>query len=241
MSAASAEKPPAAGKSSGNALVRVLFTPPSPSYFLCWVAAAVFLVIRTSWSTAAVVVAIVVTPILWTFQEYCAHRFLMHGPIKTITISHFGHHRYPMDERRLHIPMIFTIIFASFNYAFWAMYSHNMASANLLGNIISYFLFEYAHFLCHTEKFPPWSACLRTFHLSHHVVGQYVSAFGFTSCAWDRILGTMSASYQTVPSSMARSFVQAIPYPLLPFFLESILFGQPGQGTDSTGASSKHQ
>ena len=78
-------------------------------------------------------------------------------------------------------------------------------------------------------------------HLSHHVVGQYVSAFGFTSCAWDRILGTMSASYQTVPSSMARSFVQAIPYPLLPFFLESILFGQPGQGTDSTGASSKHQ
>lgn len=154
------------------------------------------------------------TPISWTFQEYFAHRWLMHGRIQYLKKSHYGHHLNPSDRKRLFIPIFFTILFGTFNFFIVKIVSsYEMACLNFCMNAVCYASFEWSHYVCHSKSDLWFTSKIRNHHLQHHFVKKRDVNFGFTSACWDILLGTYNS-----PSNVSK--VLLIPIPVLPFILD---------------------
>lgn len=206
----------------------LLFSPPPPIYFIGFLSAAGLICItHLSWRLA--IMCCVICPTLWTFQEYWAHRALMHGPLELIRKSHFGHHRYPADTRRLAIPMLFTLAFAAINLFFFAsLFGRDFALMNLAGNTYCYVTFEICHAVCHgyhprsifsydasPRADPSWASSLKAFHRIHH--SKYDVAYGFTSPTWDYVFRTLPVKF--APSNTGETLTMLVPLPLAPFLV----------------------
>ena len=87
---------------------------PTPRYLLflgAQAACTIALVCPAHWFTLAVV-----APVLWTLEEYVAHRFLLHNAtLAGLHATHRSHHKHPEDARRLLIPVEITVAFALVN------------------------------------------------------------------------------------------------------------------------------
>lgn len=206
-------------------LIGFVFSPPTLLYvgLFALLAVALGVTCRRSWTFYVVV--LLLTPSMWTIQEYAAHRWLMHGPIEFIRTSHAGHHRWPLDHRRLFIPMVFTICFAVGNFtAWWIAAGWEWATWSVIGNVLSYFVFELCHWLCHTdtntgiERIDRLITAVRRHHLNHHVKGATHASFGFTSPTWDYLFSTLPD--QAKPTQLLDRVITCIPLPLIPFLLQ---------------------
>lgn len=138
---------------------------------------------------------------LWTFIEYCLHRFLFHLddylPDNRVGITahfllHGIHHYLPMDKYRLVMPPALFVVLAT---PFWklaqAVFSYNWyaGTAVYCGGIFGYICYDMTHYFLHHQNLPLWYKQLKKYHLQHHFL-DYELGFGVTSKFWDRIFGT---------------------------------------------------
>lgn len=154
----------------------------------------------------------VYTPILWTFQEYIAHRFLLHNLFYRI---HNKHHKNTQDTSKLFIPIFFTQLFALINFTiYYNIFELEYALINLSSNIYCYLLFEYTHWFSHFSKENKYNILinLKNYHKIHH--NRNNINYGFTSASWDIIFNTYyNDSYDW------KKILLIIPYPIIPFIL----------------------
>lgn len=158
----------------------------------------------------------ILTPIMWTLQEYLAHFLLMHK-INKLKILHMKHHRDPKDKKKIFIPILFTSLFGTINILILYIFTDKSTLIiNFSGNIICYLLFEYAHYISHENKNIYFLNELKIFHLMHHnKVNEEYTNFGFTSASWDIIFNTINKKYY----NNKYYYILLIPYPVLPFIL----------------------
>ncbi|KAJ6441912.1 inositolphosphorylceramide-B C-26 hydroxylase [Purpureocillium lavendulum] len=138
---------------------------------------------------------------LWTFIEYCMHRFLFHLddylPDNRVGITahfllHGIHHYLPMDKYRLVMPPALFVVLAT---PFWKLaqavfsYSWYAAMAVYCGGVFGYICYDLTHYFLHHENLPLWYKQLKKYHLQHHFL-DYELGFGVTSKFWDTIFGT---------------------------------------------------
>lgn len=138
---------------------------------------------------------------LWSFIEYCMHRFLFHLddylPDNRVGITahfllHGIHHYLPMDKYRLVMPPTLFVVLAA---PFWKLahfifsYSWYAATAVYCGGVFGYICYDLTHYFLHHENLPLWYKQLKKYHLQHHFL-DYELGFGVTSRFWDDIFGT---------------------------------------------------
>lgn len=162
------------------------------------------------------------SPTMWTFQEYLAHRYLMHHfePIKRI---HFKHHENPTDNHKIFIPMFMTLFFTIINlFPVYLLMGYRIMMVNFSSYVLCYFAFEYTHWATHRL---PNSWLLKgpiLFHSVHHITDYdktNVKNYGFTSATWDLVFQTCDIH----TTKKRYSYLLYIPLPLLPLMIVNIL------------------
>ncbi|MBA0569151.1 hypothetical protein Golob_006606 [Gossypium lobatum] len=103
-----------------------------------------------------VVLMSVVGSFIWTFLEYCFHRFLFHIETKSYWANTFHylihgcHHKHPMDGLRLVIPPAEAAILA---IMFWNLYgilfTVSTRPALFGGGLIGYVIYDMIHYYVH--------------------------------------------------------------------------------------------
>lgn len=191
-------------------------------YYFCFLFAICVQSLQFIDSTNSAVMFFIYSPTMWTFQEYLAHRYLMHRfePIKRI---HFKHHEKPLDANKIFIPMFMTLLFSVINlFPVYVLMGYRIMMVNFSSYILCYFAFEYTHWATHCI---PNSKILRgpiLFHSVHHVTDcekKNVKNFGFTSATWDLVFQTCDV--HTMRKKY--SFLLYIPIPLLPLIIVDTL------------------
>ncbi|CAI5759149.1 unnamed protein product [Candida verbasci] len=136
---------------------------------------------------------------VWTFVEYCLHRFLFHLdfylPDHPYALSlhfllHGIHHYLPMDGYRLVLPpTLFIVLAYPFYKLVFAIFPFYMACSGFAGGTLGYIMYDITHYVLHHTKLPKFLQDLKTYHLEHHYKN-YEMGFGVTSKFWDVIFGT---------------------------------------------------
>ena len=191
-------------------MIKSLFIQPNKYYFnsLFVIATVIYYKKDIKYNT----LFYVYTPVLWTFQEYITHRFLLHHLFYKI---HNKHHINTQDKSKLFIPIIFTQIFALINFIiYYNIFNFNCALVNLSSNIYCYLLFEYTHWFSHFSKENKYNILinLKHYHRIHHNKNNI--NYGFTSASWDIIFNTYYDNNYNW-----KKMLLIIPYPIIPFIL----------------------
>lgn len=136
---------------------------------------------------------------VWTFVEYCLHRFLFHldyylpdHPVfLTLHFTLHGiHHYLPMDKQRLVLPpTLFLILAIPFHKLVFSIFPYYMACSGFAGGTLGYIMYDCTHYFLHHAKLPQYFQDLKTYHLEHHYKN-YEMGFGVTSKFWDVIFET---------------------------------------------------
>ncbi|KAE8655516.1 Fatty acid 2-hydroxylase 1 [Hibiscus syriacus] len=135
---------------------------------------------------------------VWTFLEYCIHRFLFHIVTKSYWgntfhyLIHGFHHKHPMDGLRLVIPPLeAAIVLGMFWYLCRLLFTLSMGSALLGGGLSGYVMYDTTHYYLHHGH--PTSKILKSlkkYHMNHHFRIQN-KGFGVTTTLWDRVFETL--------------------------------------------------
>lgn len=140
--------------------------------------------------------------VVWTFAEYCIHRFIFHltesclPDFRFVRLCHFlmhsVHHMLPMDPLRLVMPPLLLIILMSPFYSLgsWLLPAplfRPLWSGILLG-YTAYDLLHYAehHFVVSGNGVLRY---LKAYHMKHHFKYPLLG-FGVSSPFWDYVFGT---------------------------------------------------
>jgi len=136
---------------------------------------------------------------VWTFLEYCLHRFLFHLdgylPDHPIALAfhflfHGIHHYLPMDGLRLVLPPTLFILLSFPIYKFFfSILPYYNACSGFAGGMLGYIMYDMTHYVLHHARLPKYFQELKTYHLEHHYKN-YELGFGVTSKFWDVIFGT---------------------------------------------------
>ncbi|XWS17956.1 hypothetical protein CRYUN_Cryun32bG0000400 [Craigia yunnanensis] len=128
---------------------------------------------------------------VWTFLEYCFHRFLFHIETKSYWgntvhyLLHGCHHKHPMDGLRLVIPPAEATLLA-----IMLLFTPSSSPALFGGGLIGYVMYDVIHYYVHhgqpTTQVPK---SLKKYHLNHHFRIQNMG-FGITWAFWDTVFGT---------------------------------------------------
>eukprot|EP00920_Eleutheroschizon_duboscqi_P013011 GHVT01030822.1.p1 GENE.GHVT01030822.1~~GHVT01030822.1.p1 ORF type:complete len:458 (+),score=42.39 GHVT01030822.1:114-1487(+) len=143
--------------------------------------------------------------LLWTFVEYCVHRFLFHYPEKSLPESpmllslhflmHAVHHLLPMDPLRLVMPpALFVTLCMPFHLTLRLipvpMWVYQMAWA---GAIFGYVCYDMIHYSTHHFGFlevVPHIRSMKVYHMKHHYKDA-TKGYGVSSKLWDFVFGTV--------------------------------------------------
>jgi 4-hydroxysphinganine ceramide fatty acyl 2-hydroxylase len=136
---------------------------------------------------------------VWTFVEYCLHRFLFHLdqhlPDHPIFLTlhfllHGIHHYLPMDGYRLVLPpTLFIILAYPFYSLIFSIFPFYQACSGFAGGTLGYIMYDVTHYVLHHTQLPKYFQELKTYHLQHHYKN-YELGFGVTSRFWDVIFQT---------------------------------------------------
>jgi len=180
-----------------RSIMRILLVQPGPIYFGAFILIAMYVVWEMPKNMQNWLNLLCYSPASWTFQEYCAHRWLMHELKSSIRTAHFSHHKEPMHLKKIFIPILLTLLFATGNalpiYYIWGTWP---AAINLASSILCYCSFELIHYSCHCVDKKSLLGVLMTgprfFHARHHVLSTdklNQQNYGFTSATWDILFG----------------------------------------------------
>lgn len=118
----------------------------------------------------------------WPLWEYAIHRYLLHELVPLIPdgcaalhcahfVVHGYHHMFPSDVTHLMWPPAPVLGIAYSVYRVLALgVSPEAAWSKTLGLFLGNFLYDYVHYLCHTNARAPLLSHLRRLHLRHHFV-----------------------------------------------------------------------
>jgi sterol desaturase/sphingolipid hydroxylase (fatty acid hydroxylase superfamily) len=126
--------------------------------------------------------------LLFSFMEYCFHRWLFHGAIRVIRQGHMAHHLHPLEHDALpfFLPaLIILALTAMFVRAMPASYAFLLSGTLVFG----YVTYGFNHFIIHHTRFRCSPA--RKWAAYHHIHHYHADCnFGVTTPLWDVILGT---------------------------------------------------
>ncbi|CCE62621.1 hypothetical protein TPHA_0C04710 [Tetrapisispora phaffii CBS 4417] len=136
---------------------------------------------------------------VWTFIEYCLHRFLFHlddwvpqhNFFYTIHfLLHGVHHYLPMDQYRLVVPpALFVVLCTPFYKAVFALLPLYVAYVGFAGGLTGYIIYDLTHYFIHHVKLPRVFRKIKKHHLEHHYKN-YQLGFGVSNYFWDLVFGT---------------------------------------------------
>ncbi|KAG2733613.1 hypothetical protein G9P44_003138 [Scheffersomyces stipitis] len=136
---------------------------------------------------------------VWTFVEYCLHRFLFHldhylpdhpAALALHFLLHGIHHYLPMDGYRLVLPpTLFVFLAYPFYRLVFGIFPFYMACSGFAGGTLGYIMYDVTHYVLHHTNLPSYLQELKTYHLEHHYKN-YELGFGVTSKFWDVIFET---------------------------------------------------
>lgn len=138
---------------------------------------------------------------LWSFTEYCLHRFIFHIeaalPDRPVFLTlhfllHGVHHYLPMDRYRLVMPPALFVVLATPFYKlahtlFW--WDWYVAVMVFSGGIFGYICYDLTHYFLHHKQLPAYWRSLKKYHLQHHFA-DFENGFGVTSRFWDWVFNT---------------------------------------------------
>ncbi|KAJ8272221.1 hypothetical protein COCON_G00110800 [Conger conger] len=138
---------------------------------------------------------------LWTFLEYCIHRFVFHmrPPAHSyylITIHfllHGQHHKSPFDRSRLVFPPGVASPFIGGLYLlFTVIFPEGLSLCLFTGGLGGYVVYDLIHYYLHYGSPQPGSYLygLKAYHVKHHFKHQR-AGFGITTSLWDHPFSTV--------------------------------------------------
>jgi sterol desaturase/sphingolipid hydroxylase (fatty acid hydroxylase superfamily) len=144
--------------------------------------------------------------LVWTWVEYLAHRFVLHGIFpngpgwwrqllhRRFDHLHWHHHQEPWNGRHISGTLRDTGPFVAVLAALAAVAPLSTAPALVAAFLLGYVIEEWVHLSVH---FAGWRGryfrYIRRHHMYHHGARGRDLAFGLTSDAWDRVYGTQFA------------------------------------------------
>ena len=155
----------------------------------CWLLAEV------SWIHLAG--GIVGAAFFWTIYEYVVHRYFFHQKPtskfwrKLLYTVHISHHDYPNDKRLMLIgPEVSIPGFFLFYGVFYLLLGHPMVHPFMFGLVSCYLFYDWLHYAAHNYHF---RNRLFQYYKRHHMQHHYLNDeknYGFTTTAWDKVMGT---------------------------------------------------
>ncbi|TPE45351.1 sterol desaturase family protein [Pontibacter mangrovi] len=134
---------------------------------------------------------------IFTLIEYLAHRYVFHmgtdTPLKARMqyLFHGNHHEYPKDKKRLAMPPVVSILYASAFFFIFKVIFGTFVFGVVAGVLFGYAMYLLVHYVVHA--YPPPKNMLKELWINHsiHHYKDPEAAFGVSSPLWDYILGTM--------------------------------------------------
>ena len=155
--------------------------------------------------------------VIFTFNEYFVHRFLLHQTNVTIlSKNHLYHHLYPKQWTYMHISSVSTIVYLLFwgIALYFLKFSFQFISSSLSTHFFWYLWFIFFHLFGHLFG-------KNYFHSLHHLKPNY--NFGFCCHFWDVICGTFLAKLNAQNASFyvfhISDLLLLIPFPFIPLLL----------------------
>lgn len=138
---------------------------------------------------------------LWSFIEYCIHRFVFHmkPPAHNyylITIHfllHGQHHKSPFDGSRLVFPPgLASIVVGTFYLSLQSVLPDILGMSVFVGGLCGYVVYDMIHYYLHygSPKKGSYMYDLKAYHVKHHFEHQK-AGFGITTTFWDHPFSTL--------------------------------------------------
>lgn len=138
---------------------------------------------------------------LWSFIEYCIHRFVFHmkPPAHNyylITIHfllHGQHHKSPFDGSRLVFPPgLASVVVGIFYLTLMSFLPEILGMSVFVGGLCGYVVYDMIHYYLHygSPKKGSYLYSLKAYHVKHHFEHQR-SGFGITTTFWDHPFKTL--------------------------------------------------
>ena len=143
-----------------------------------------------------VVLLILLGLLVFTFIEYCAHRWLFHGSPQIFAHGHTAHHGNPLgyDSVPFFLPAL--ILLGLIGHCLLLM---PVSAALLLtgGIAFGYVAYGFSHFMIHHMRFR--HSLMRRWAAYHHIHHYHPDCnYGVTTPLWDVLLGTRYASTRSI-------------------------------------------
>ncbi|XP_029613790.1 fatty acid 2-hydroxylase [Salmo trutta] len=139
--------------------------------------------------------------VMWTFIEYCIHRFVFHmrPPAHNyylITIHfllHGQHHKSPYDGSRLVFPPgLASVVVGSFYLLLTKAFPETLAVSLFVGGLFGYVVYDMIHYYLHygSPQRNTYLYSLKAYHVKHHFEHQR-AGFGISTTLWDHPFNTV--------------------------------------------------
>lgn len=138
---------------------------------------------------------------LWSFIEYCIHRFVFHMRppahnyylIMLHFLLHGQHHKSPFDGSRLVFPpSLAAIVIAAFYLILRQMLPEGLGTSLFVGGLCGYVVYDMIHYYLHygSPRKGSYLYGLKAYHVKHHFEHQR-AGFGITTTFWDYPFNTV--------------------------------------------------
>ncbi|KAK7117431.1 hypothetical protein R3I94_022865 [Phoxinus phoxinus] len=138
---------------------------------------------------------------LWSFVEYCIHRFVFHMRppahnyylITLHFLLHGQHHKSPFDGSRLVFPPSLAAIAAgAFYLILMQLMSEGLGTSLFVGGLCGYVVYDMIHYYLHygSPRKDSYLYGLKAYHVKHHFEHQR-AGFGITTRFWDHPFNTV--------------------------------------------------
>ncbi|XP_008284757.1 fatty acid 2-hydroxylase [Stegastes partitus] len=138
---------------------------------------------------------------LWSFIEYCIHRFIFHMRppahnyylIMLHFLLHGQHHKSPFDGSRLVFPPgLASIVVGGFYVLLRNTLPEILGASVFVGGLCGYVVYDMIHYYLHygSPKRGSYMYGLKAYHVKHHFEHQR-AGFGITSTFWDYPFNTV--------------------------------------------------
>lgn len=135
--------------------------------------------------------------LIWTFAEYCLHRFVFHYVPRSRLgrrlhfLLHGIHHLDPWDPTRLLFPPLLGLLIGGVLFlGLWALLPLPLAVPAFAGLLVGYLLYDLTHYYTHHVKpRSRWGKFLKAWHLEHHHK-TWEGMYGVSSPLWDLVFRT---------------------------------------------------
>ncbi|KAG9340786.1 hypothetical protein JZ751_020378 [Albula glossodonta] len=138
---------------------------------------------------------------LWSFIEYCIHRFLFHMRppahnyylITLHFLLHGQHHKSPFDGSRLVFPPgLASPVIGGFYLLIGKIFPEGVGLSLFVGGLCGYVVYDMIHYYLHygSPQKGSYMYGLKAYHVKHHFEHQR-AGFGITTTFWDHPFNTL--------------------------------------------------